>query len=165
LIASKRLTLEQVSLHLAGPIGEPTRRQAAANGLLSVATFYGDISRQKTYELQRSADVLLLLLFDVDGYEMYIPAKLYEYLAVRRPILAMLPGDGGETAEIIREKRAGLAVPVRDLTAIKNAINCLVDGETDFDSAADIMEFSAERICQQTVEVLNAVVDPCNSGP
>jgi hypothetical protein len=48
----------------------------------------------------QSADAVLLLLSDVPGAERVAPAKVFEYLAVRRPMLAVLPE--GEIAELVR---------------------------------------------------------------
>lgn len=47
-----------------------------------------------------SADALCLLLSDVEGAGRVIPAKLFEYLGIPRPILAIVPE--GETARIVR---------------------------------------------------------------
>jgi len=49
----------------------------------------------------QSADALLLLLTDGPGADRVAPAKLFEYLAVGKPILAVLPA--GETAEIVSQ--------------------------------------------------------------
>ncbi len=49
----------------------------------------------------RSADAVLLLLSDLPGAERVAPAKVFEYLAVRRPILAVLPE--GEIARLVRD--------------------------------------------------------------
>lgn len=49
----------------------------------------------------QSADALLLLLTDGPGADRVAPAKLFEYLAVGKPILAVLPD--GETAEIVSQ--------------------------------------------------------------
>ena len=46
-----------------------------------------------------SADVLCLLLSSVEGAERVVPAKLFEYLAIRREILAITPQ--GEAADIV----------------------------------------------------------------
>lgn len=48
-----------------------------------------------------SADALLLLLSDVPGADRVAPAKLFEYLAAGKPMLAVTPD--GETAGIVRE--------------------------------------------------------------
>ena len=48
----------------------------------------------------RSADALLLLLSDLPGVERVVPAKLFEYFAMQRPMLALLPE--GESADLVR---------------------------------------------------------------
>ena len=48
----------------------------------------------------RSANGLCLLLSDVPGADRVVPAKLFEYLATRKDMLAICPG--GETADIVR---------------------------------------------------------------
>jgi glycosyltransferase involved in cell wall biosynthesis len=55
-----------------------------------------------------------------------IPAKLYEYMAAGRPVLA-LAEPGGETAELVRHSGAGLAVPADDEAAIEQAFTRLVN--------------------------------------
>jgi glycosyltransferase involved in cell wall biosynthesis len=47
------------------------------------------------------ADALCLLLSDVPGAERVVPAKLFEYLASGKPILAILPH--GEAARLLRQ--------------------------------------------------------------
>lgn len=48
----------------------------------------------------RSASSLCLLLSDVPGAERVVPAKLFEYLAIRKDMLTISPA--GETADIVR---------------------------------------------------------------
>ena len=63
-----------------------------------------------------SADALLLLLSDVPGAERVAPAKVFEYLAARRPILAVMPE--GEIAELVRESDPGCHYLPNDATGI-----------------------------------------------
>ena len=55
----------------------------------------------QSISLAKSADVLLLLLADQPGAERVVPAKLFEYMAVNKPILAVC-GEG-ETASLLRQ--------------------------------------------------------------
>lgn len=58
----------------------------------------------------RSADALCLLLTDAPGADRVVPAKLFEYLALRKPIVALLPE--GESAQLVAEyARAGFFLP------------------------------------------------------
>jgi hypothetical protein len=60
---------------------------------------------KKSLEIQRDSDVLLLLQSPKDPRN--VPAKIFEYLASRRPILG-LGLDEGIPAKLIRERQAGL---------------------------------------------------------
>jgi glycosyltransferase involved in cell wall biosynthesis len=77
-------------------------------------------------EFQRDSEALLLLLPDVGDRNKDVPsAKLYEYLAAGRPILALVPEDG-TAASIVRETRMGIVAPPDDAAAIEAALAELV---------------------------------------
>ena len=54
------------------------------------------------------ADALLLTLEDLPGSQRVIPAKLFEYLAARRPILALAPQ--GQASAIVQACEAGVVL-------------------------------------------------------
>jgi glycosyltransferase involved in cell wall biosynthesis len=58
-------------------------------------------------ELQLQADVLLLLQWNDSQDEGAIPAKLFEYLYARRPIL-FIGYEHGTAAQLVRDRNAGL---------------------------------------------------------
>ena len=89
--------------------------------------------RRRALELQRDSDALLLLLPDVGERGRDVPsAKLYEYLAARRPILAAVPPDG-TAARLVREAGAGIVVAPDDVEGLREGLDQLVqrwrDGE------------------------------------
>jgi hypothetical protein len=57
-----------------------------------------------------------------------IPAKLYEYMATGRPVLA-LAEPGGETAELVTRSGAGVAVRADDRNGIALALRALFSGD------------------------------------
>ena len=59
--------------------------------------------------MQREADVLLLVRNEGPGYEAMVPGKLYEYLAARRPIVAMV--GTSEASGLARACGAAVAAP------------------------------------------------------
>lgn len=84
------------------------------------------VPRRRSLELQRNSDVLVLLLPDVGERGMDVPSgKLFEYLAARRPILAVIPPDG-TAARLIREADAGVIVAPNDDRALREAIDGFV---------------------------------------
>ena len=89
--------------------------------------------RRRALELQRDSDALLLLLPDGGERGRDVPsAKLYEYLAARRPILAAVPPDG-TAARLVREAGAGIVVAPDDVEGLCEGLDQLVqrwrDGE------------------------------------
>jgi glycosyltransferase involved in cell wall biosynthesis len=71
-------------------------------------------------ELMRSS-ALLLLLNNTPNVMGVIPGKLFEYLAAKRPILAIGPSTG-DSARIIRETATGETCGFEDKAAIKQVL-------------------------------------------
>ncbi len=81
--------------------------------------------RATSLALQRDSEALLLLIPEADGRGRgVLSGKVFEYLAVGRPILAAVPPDGA-AAELIRETGAGLVAPPDDTGAIRDALHDL----------------------------------------
>jgi glycosyltransferase involved in cell wall biosynthesis len=68
-----------------------------------------------------SARVLLLALNNTPNVSGIIPGKLYEYLASRRPVLCVGPGDG-DSAKIVKETKSGVVVGFNDADQMKATI-------------------------------------------
>ena len=78
--------------------------------------------RDRTLALQRDSDALLLLLADAGrAGKGILSAKLFEYLAAGRPILAVVPPDG-EAAALVRATGAGVVVAPEDVDGIAAAL-------------------------------------------
>lgn len=108
----------------------------------------------------RSADGLCLLLSDVPGAERVVPAKLFEYLAVRREMLAICPA--GETADIVRrffphgQFTPHQIHPIADWLQQRLTRKSTAEGEPDLDANA-FAEFSRESQTRQLAEILDSV--------
>ena len=78
--------------------------------------------RAESLALQRDSEALLLLIPEADGRGKGVHSgKVFEYVAVGRPILAAVPPDGA-AAELIRETGAGVVAPPEDPAAIRAAL-------------------------------------------
>jgi glycosyltransferase involved in cell wall biosynthesis len=76
--------------------------------------------REELLALYRKADVLLLLRWDVPAERNIVAGKLYEYIAVRKPILS-IGCDEGEAAEIMT--RHGFGRVCRSESSIRQALD------------------------------------------
>jgi len=72
--------------------------------------------------LQEAMQADAMLLFQARNCDHQIPAKVYEYLALRKPILA-LTSETGDTAELLRETGGATIVDIADEAAI---CRCLI---------------------------------------
>jgi glycosyltransferase involved in cell wall biosynthesis len=80
------------------------------------------LPRADVLALQRDSEALLLLVPQADGRgRTVLTAKIFEYLAAERPILAAVPPDG-EAAALLRETGVGAVVPPDDTDAIAAAL-------------------------------------------
>jgi glycosyltransferase involved in cell wall biosynthesis len=83
------------------------------------------VSHARALALERDSEALLLLIPDARGRGGgIVSAKVFEYLAADRPILAAVPPDG-EAAALLRETGRALIVPPGDVSAIGEAITTL----------------------------------------
>ncbi len=81
--------------------------------------------RATSLALQRDSEALLLLIPEAGGRgKGVLSGKVFEYIAARRPILAVVPPDGA-AAELIREAGAGVVAAADDVDAIRGALAAL----------------------------------------
>jgi hypothetical protein len=80
---------------------------ADAEGVPDRVLVHDRVSYRAALSLQTSADVLLLLQWNDARDAGNIPAKFFEYIGARRPIL-LIGYERGNLAAMIRERRAGL---------------------------------------------------------
>lgn len=85
-------------------------------GLQAMVTLAPMLPYRDALAEQAQADGLLL--FQGDQYDNQIPAKLYEYLRLARPIFALV-GARGDTATILRENKSATWVSMDDVQAIQ----------------------------------------------
>ncbi|MGQ9829601.1 MAG: glycosyltransferase [Roseiflexus sp.] len=81
--------------------------EARYHGVDHVLEINNAVPYQEALCLQRTADVLLLLLWNDPRERGVYTGKLFEYLGARRPILAIGPEDN-VAAALIRERQAGV---------------------------------------------------------
>ena len=109
------------------------------------------LSREKYLEELAQSSLLLVLQAD---FPLQIPAKLYEYVASRRPILVI--GNEGATANLVNRHRLGRCCP-NDVSAIKELLWSLIQGHTQIKSPpqTEITQFHYRVLTGKLASVLD----------
>jgi hypothetical protein len=88
-------------------------------GIADIVTLAPPIGTREALAEQAAADGLLL--FQGSKFDRQIPAKIYEYLRIARPIFALVE-QSGDTASLLRDTGGAVAVCPNDVAAIAQGL-------------------------------------------
>lgn len=130
----------------------------------SVSTFcrfQNPVQQEELNVIFASASVLLLFGVQPSGKIGAIPTKLFEFLAVNRPIVEAIYDDDSEVEQILRESRAGIAcdspqciAEFLDSKYIEWQENGFVVGDTDLNY---VSQFSRYNESERYFELMQSV--------
>jgi hypothetical protein len=95
-----------LEIKLAGNISENVLQSIRSAGLESYVNHMGYVSHDRAVELMFTSQVLLLIEINDRDARVIIPGKLFEYLASRRPIIAIGPADS-DIEKILESTESG----------------------------------------------------------
>jgi hypothetical protein len=143
-------------LKLIGKVDASVIDVITTNNLDNNVELIAYVSHNEVIEYQKKSQVLLLLLNNVPSAKGIITGKVFEYLMVNRPILAIAPKDG-DLAEILNETNAGTVVDFEDSTTLKNTILELYSkykkGNLSVNSK-NIEQFHRRELTKKVAEIL-----------
>jgi glycosyltransferase involved in cell wall biosynthesis len=147
-------TAARLELVFAGTFTERERALLAENVAPARIVVAGHLPRADTLALERAADGLILITAGTRKHE--VTGKVFEYLGVGRPILAL--AEGTEAARVVDDAGAGLTVPADDAQAARRALEQFVRGAVPapedgarrawaYPQVAELMADQVERVC------------------
>jgi glycosyltransferase involved in cell wall biosynthesis len=110
-----------LKIQLIGQTDESILREIEKNGLSANQTLISHIPHKEGLIRLSRSQVLLLPLNDAPNVKGILPGKMYEYIALRRPILAIGPLYG-DLARIIQETNAGKTHSFDDIIGISQTM-------------------------------------------
>ncbi len=121
-VTAKRATVDRTKIRVvfAGSIQLPydLPTHLASMKIDDLVVLQGQVSYQESLAHLRSADLLLLLQ---PGTSTQVPSKLFEYIAVKKPILAITPTEGA-TGRIVQDECSGTVVESDNVRQIADEI-------------------------------------------
>lgn len=116
LFAERPALRGRVHIRQVGPRENVNDALVAAAGLADCVTFLPPVRHREVLAEMAAADALLLLeAGELEG-SLITPGKVFEYLASRRPILAVVPG--GPAADLVCATGAGAVVGPGDIAGL-----------------------------------------------
>ncbi len=157
LINEKRICINDFSFEYAGPDYEELLSQLRLYELEETANNHGFVSRETSIAMQKQADVLLLLTWNEATYQGVVPGKLFEYMSIGKPIIALVTGDvaQSEVAKLVRETNAGCVceMPVEeDRSNLKEFVVNLFAGNVCLNGQTS--EYDYQNISKKYAEVI-----------
>lgn len=117
------------------------------------------VGKHDAIRWMRESDALLLLAHE--GLERYLPAKLFEYLAARRPVLIF--GTRGEASGLSEQLGAGVFCPPGSPTALRDALLQLKNlNIAPHDAAVDrwLQDHRRDVLAARALEIIKQLAAP-----
>lgn len=151
---------QELQVFFVGGFPENSKHQIKELHIENIVRPVGYVPHHESVQYQLQTDVLLLILFEEEDGSAAYPGKLFEYIAAKKPILALTPE--GITADLIRSERVGKVVPPRDINAIKEAIHEMYlqykQGTLELKNTKSYEMFDRKELTRQLAEVFDEVI-------
>ena len=112
---------KDLKIELTGRVGASVVDSIKEKGLETNLSLPGYVNHTEALQKQHSAQLLLLIEIDSQETEAIIPGKLFEYLASRRPILAIGPKHS-DIASILKKSESGIYFNYQQKQGLKKHI-------------------------------------------
>jgi len=130
-------------------------------GLSGVVAFRDTVPHAEALKIERGSHILVLIKHANPVYDGIVPGKLFEYIGVRRPILALAPQ--GEASRIVRERRRGEVAPQDDPALIAGKLKIMYESytrgtlEKDYD-LSPVADYGRDVLAKRLVEHIEATL-------
>jgi glycosyltransferase involved in cell wall biosynthesis len=136
--------------------------EAARRGVADMVTEIGSVSHATALGIMRSADLLALPVGQHVHQRVQVPGKLYEYLAVGRPVLALTTADGA-TGRLLRQAGGGIVLSTFDPDEIAQVLARIArEGPASLVpplNRAFVQQFDRRALTKRLAAVLDSAVE------
>jgi len=164
LIHEKPSYQEKLQIYLIGNVETPEVSDfIKKEPLKKIVKIIPYIPHDKLVQYLYNADLLLLIIGEMPGAEGVYTGKLFEYIAVGKPILAIVPPNG-VAAKVIQETNSGFIANYLSIKNIKKTIDFLYQewGKGELTIQQDkkaVVKYSAENLTKKLVNVFNEIAE------
>lgn len=149
-----------LKIKLVGQVDQSVTENLKTCGLIENAEIITQVPHNEVKQIQESSQVLLLLINNSRNAKGILTGKLYEYLASKRPILAIGPEDG-DAAQLLKETQAGITVGFDNKEKMKEVIKGLyqqyLENGLPSNKSKEIEKYSRRALAEEYGRLLDRI--------
>lgn len=146
-------TQKKIEIRLIGNIDQSLYNNLCEIGLKKWINHIPYIEHAKISKYQAESNALILFINNTVNGKGILTGKLFEYLAVKRPIVCISPKDS-DAQKIIDECKAGKCFSYTSKKEIFNYLSELVDGNFNLNIDISITNFSRRQLAMEMAKTL-----------
>ncbi|MDW8331286.1 MAG: glycosyl transferase [Cyclobacteriaceae bacterium] len=147
---------QSVKIEFIGAVHPGFRSRVEQDQTLSTFTrFLPYLPHEMLAQVYAVTDVLLLVIPDVPLAKAYLPGKMFEYLAAKRPVIGLGPEDG-DAADVLKQTGCGHMIEWKKVQGIKERILTYYSAWTNGQELATqgAPQFSRKNLTARLIEEL-----------
>lgn len=160
LILEQKMDAKDISVRFYGRNEDWLRQEIEDYQLKNIVHYCGRLDRNEIMKIQKQSQILLLLIWDHPDEKNFCPGKIYEYLAAKRPILA-IGGQKGALSDLLSDTMSGVhTTSVSELKSIlENYYNAYkLNGYVPYNGKNEVInKYSQREMAKRYSVVLNKI--------
>ncbi len=161
LVSENQSIRNNLHIQLVGKTDNEVYNSATESGLNEFVSYIPYLEHRSSVALEKNASVLYLPVNNTFNSKGILTGKVFEYLAAKRPILAIGPTDG-DLAEIMKNTGAGFISDFNDIDSLKKNIlllfNHFTEGTLEVNPIG-IKFYSRKYLTEKLVVELNEITN------
>jgi glycosyltransferase involved in cell wall biosynthesis len=125
LVQSGDIRPDEVLLRCVGRVGDDVKAKFEADDLHHSIEIIPYVPHKESVAYLLKSDALLLIVDDTKESNEIVPGKVYEYIGVGKPVIALAPAKSA-IAELLEETRAGDVIAYGDVEACAKSLRTLI---------------------------------------
>ena len=145
-------------VRIVGRVGDAIANMLDASGVASLFERIDYLPHGDCLGYLMASDYLLLIVDDAPANRGILTGKLFEYIGMVKPVLALAPD--GEASELIRGNNFGVVVHPKDIGEIKKVIGKILDGQAvpGFSDGSNRCQFERRSQTAELARVFDTLV-------
>jgi glycosyltransferase involved in cell wall biosynthesis len=149
-------------LKLIGKIDPIVLKSIDAHGLTPYTTFLNYLPHHEAISFQKSAQVLLLVIHNLEHAKSFLSGKIFEYMSSKRPIFAIGPCDG-DAAQVLQKTASGIMHDYENASGMRHTLdNMFIQFEShqlvQKSNIVEINAFHRKNLSKQMASIFDEVV-------